>query len=70
MPIAQSLGGALLAVLNGDGPLILGGKPQLGISKAGNLTLPTLVRDSTTDYTPVFGTSEVYSRAGSLGIAQ
>lgn len=68
--IAQSLGGASLAALDGDRPLILGGKPRLGISSAGNLTLPTSVPDSTADYTPVSGTNEVYSQTGSLGVAQ
>ncbi|KXV00292.1 hypothetical protein AD929_11720 [Gluconobacter potus] len=68
--IAQSLGGASLAVLDDEGSLILGGKPRLGISSAGNLTLPTPVPDSTADYTPVSGTNEVYSQAGSLGVAQ
>lgn len=68
--IAQLLDGVLLAVLDGDRSLILGGKPRLVISSAGNLTLPTPVPDSTTDYTPVSGTNEVYSQAGSLGVAQ
>ncbi|MBF0858785.1 hypothetical protein HKD24_06105 [Gluconobacter sp. LMG 31484] len=68
--IAQSLGGASLAVLDVGGSLILGGKPRLGISGAGNLTLPTPVPDSTADYTPVSGTNEIYSQAGSLGVAQ
>ncbi|MEW9272997.1 hypothetical protein [Gluconobacter oxydans] len=68
--LAQSLGGNSLAVLDENGSLILGGKPRLGISSAGNLTLPTPVPDSTADYTPVSGTNEVYSQAGSLGVAQ
>ncbi|MFT8803414.1 MAG: hypothetical protein ABF812_15735, partial [Gluconobacter cerinus] len=68
--IAQLLGGTSLAARDGDGPLILGGNPRLGISSAGNLTLPTSVPDSTADYTPVSGTNEVYSQTGALGVAQ
>lgn len=68
--LAQSLGGTSLAVLDINGALVLGGKPRLGISGAGNLTLPTPLPDSTADYTPVAGTNEIYSQAGSLGVAQ
>ncbi|EHH69533.1 baseplate J/gp47 family protein [Gluconobacter morbifer] len=68
--LAQSLNGASLAVLDANGSLILGGKPRLGVSGEGNLTLPTPLPDSTANYTPVSGTNEIYSQAGSLGVAQ
>ncbi|KXV50821.1 hypothetical protein AD945_01190 [Gluconobacter albidus] len=68
--IASSLGGVSLAVLDANGALMLGGKPRLGVSGAGNLTLPTPLPDSTAGYTPVPGSNEVYSQAGSLGVSQ
>ncbi|GBR09539.1 hypothetical protein [Gluconobacter frateurii] len=58
--IAQSLGGASLAVLDKNGALLLGGKPRLGVSEAGNLTVPTALPDTATGYDPVTGSGELY----------
>lgn len=68
--LAQSLGGNSLAVLDATGALVLGGKPQLGISGSGNLTVPTPLPDSTAGYDPIPGKNEIYSQAGSVGVAQ
>jgi len=58
--IAQSLGGNSLAVLDDDGALLLGGKPRLGVSAAGNLTMPTPLPDTSDGYTVVGGSTEIY----------
>jgi len=58
--IAQSLGGAQLAIVDTNGSLLLGGKPRWGVSPAGNLTAPTPLPDTTDGYTPVAGSGEVY----------
>ncbi|GAJ30023.1 hypothetical protein [Acidomonas methanolica] len=58
--LAQYLGGASLAVLDDAGALMLGGKPRLGVSADGNLTMPTPLPDTTTGYVPVSGSGEVY----------
>nr|WP_294918282.1 hypothetical protein [uncultured Neokomagataea sp.] len=58
--LAQSLGGASLAVLDGNGALMLGGKPRFGVSAAGNLTVPTPLPDTSNGYNPVTGTGELY----------
>ncbi|KXV22998.1 hypothetical protein [Gluconobacter oxydans] len=68
--LAQSLGENSLAVLDATGALVLGGKPRLGVSGSGNLTLPTPLPDSTAGYDPIPGTNEIYSQAGSVGVAQ
>ncbi|MFT9448443.1 hypothetical protein [Gluconobacter japonicus] len=58
--IARSLSGASLAVLDENGALLLGGKPRLGVSASGNLTVPTPLPDTTDGYDPVTGSGELY----------
>lgn len=58
--LAQSLGGHTLAVVDDNGALILGGKPRLGVSAKGNLTVPTPLPDTSDGYEPIEGSGELY----------
>lgn len=68
--IAESLGGASLAVLDADGNLILGGKPRFGANAAGNLAIATpLPVQGVNGYNPVTGSGEFYINGSSVSEA-